>query len=97
MQCEKNGVIVYHPYERPDPGPIQEKVGDLTIINIDRMMDIDTTKIDFIVHGDKYKYPDCGYEVIVGFGDPMVDGAWPQEVLKKAVSQSKDVVEILRR
>jgi len=42
MNCEKNGVVVYHPYEQPDPGPIQEKLKkNLTIIHTDRMMDID--------------------------------------------------------
>jgi len=98
MNCEKNGVVVYHPYEQPDPGPIQEKLKkNLTIIHTDRMMDIDPTRIDFIVRGDKYKCPDCGYEVVLDFGRMMIDYQVPQEQLKKMVTNASEVVEIRRK
>ena len=98
MQCEKNGIVVYHPYEQPSSGPVQEKVGNITIINTDRLManSIDITKIDFVVRGDKYKCPICGYEVVVGFGQQMIDYQWPQEALKKMVTNAEEVVEIRR-
>lgn len=105
MQCIKNGVIVYHPYERPEPGPIAEDVRIIgrhvsffRCINIDRLIDIDITKIDFIVHGDKYRCPDCGYEVVTGFGSILIDGQWSQDALKKTISRpGQEVVEIRRR
>jgi len=96
MQCEKNGVVVYHPYEEPKPGPIQEKVGNLTVIHTDRLITIDKTKIDFVVRGDKYKCPICGYEVVVGFGQQMVDYQYPQEQLKKIVTNADETIEIRR-
>lgn len=37
MYCAKNGVVIYHPIEFPSPGPVQEKVGDFTVVNTDRL------------------------------------------------------------
>jgi len=98
MRCERNGVIVYHPYEQPTPGPVQEKKGNLTIINTDRLIaPVDTTRIDFIAMGDKYKCPKCGYEIVTGFGQMMVDYTYPQEMLKKLVTNAPEAIEILRK
>jgi len=96
MHCEKNGVVVYHPYEDPTPGPVQEKVGKMTIIHTDRMIKIDKTRIDFIVRGDKYKCPICGYEIVLDFGRIMLDYQISQEQLKKMITNADEVVEIRR-
>jgi len=100
MQCEKNGVVVYHPYERPDPGPTVTKTKKMAMIHLDRLLvdSIDTTKVDFVVRGDKYRCPVCGFEVVTGFGGQMVDGQWPQEQLKNMISSpGVEAIEILRR
>lgn len=103
MQPTQNGVIVYHLYEKPTPTdpPLQEKVGNLTVINTDRLIDPGLYKqkgrIDFVVHGDKYRCPICGIEIIKGFGKPMVDFTFPQEQLQKIVKHATNPVELRRK
>jgi len=97
MRCERNGVVVYHPYERPDEEPISEVKNGINIINVDRMMDIDTSNIDFIVRGDRYRCPKCGCEIVCGFGQRMLDYEVPQEELKRMILNAPEAIEILRK
>lgn len=103
MKPIRNGVVVYHPYEQPELGPIQEEIqhpqlGKVQVINTDRMISPDhfAGRIDFVASGDKYQCPNCGVEIITGFGKPMVDYDYPQEFLRQMVSRAKETVEILR-
>lgn len=99
MQPIQNGVVVYHPYERPSEGPIQETRGGINIIHTDRLISPDhfAGRVDFLAYGDKYRCPFCGIEVVTGFGQQMIDYEVPQETLKKILSKSKNPIEILRR
>ncbi len=107
MQPTQNGVIVYHLYEKPLPTdpPTQEKIpwryGSVTVINTDRLIDPELYKqkgrIDFVIHGDKYKCPTCGVEIIKGFGRPMVDFTFSQEQLQKMVKHATNPIELKRK
>lgn len=97
MSCARIGVIVFHPYERPEPGPTIEQDGNLTIVHLDRLLAINPYDIDFAVKGDKYRCPECGYEIVTGFGREMLDYDVPQDVLKQIVVNATEAIEITRK
>ena len=99
MVCALNGVLVVHPFEHPEPGPIQETVGGVSIVNTDRLIEGSWKDgdIDFIAYGDKYRCPFCGSGVVTGFGGEIMK---PQKTLKRMIAANKkaglDVIEIRR-
>ncbi len=98
MVAEYNGCLVYHPYEKPDPGPVVEQIDGMTIINTDRLMEINEGNIDFIVPGDLYRCPKCNYKVVTDYGQRImgyVDAS--QEELKRRVANHPYTIEILRK
>lgn len=103
MQPTQNGIVVYHLYEKPLPTdpPKQEKIGNLTVINTDRLIDPklyeEKGRIDFVIHGDKYKCPICGIEIITGFGSPIVDFDASQEALQLLVKHATNPIELKRK
>ena len=106
MRCEKNNVYVVHPIEMPDEGPIQEKVGNFTVVHVDRMFKNvwKEGEIDFIAVGDKYRCPNCGNEVIVDCSEPIVASPFRgttqkdlKRILKKAKEKGEEIEEIRRK
>lgn len=92
MQPERNGVIVWHPYEKPEPGLVVEQHEGYSVINTDRLLPPETywdaDRVDFLVQGDLWKCPRCDYEVISDFGEPIMDTTHNQEALRKWVKIS---------
>jgi len=99
MECALNGVLVVHPFEHPEPGPVQETVGDITMVNMDRLMEGSWKDgdLDFIAYGDKYRCESCGSEIVTGFGGEIMR---PQKILRKMIEANRkaelDVIEIRR-
>lgn len=99
MSCAKNGVVVYHPFKHATPGPVQEsKVGGFKVVYTDRMIEGSWKEgdIDFVAIGDKYKCPDCGFEVVVDCGGLYVAFQQRQDFLKGMVTEAEEVIEIRR-
>ena len=98
-----NGTIVYHPYEHAEPNtPAQEKVGNVTVVNTDVLMEGGWQEgdIDFVVEGDTYECPSCKTRIVTGFGEPMIDYQVSQDFLRKKVAKAIDggyTVKILRK
>ena len=98
MISEENGVLVYHPQERPNPAPAFEQRNGMNIINTDQLMEINEGNIDFIVLGDLFSCEKCGHKVITNFGKRIVDYVdASQEELKRMVATHPYTIEILRK
>jgi hypothetical protein len=105
MRCEKNEVYIVHPIEMPDEGPVQEEVGNFTVVNTDRLLKNMWKEgdIDFIAIGDKYKCPNCGHEVVVDCGEPIIASPFrgiTQKHLKRMLKEAREkreVIEIRRK
>lgn len=106
MECVKNGVLVYHPFEHATPGPVEETGGDVAIVHTDRMIEGSWKDgdIDAVAYGDKYGCPKCGLEIVTGFGGTIVagpfEGQQSQKQLNKMVADAKKegiAVEIRRK
>jgi len=105
MRPERNGVIVYHPMEHATEEPVQEKIGGFTVVDTDRLIEGSWKEgdIDFVVCGDKYKCPNCGVEIVTGFGGLMMATAFSeftQAKLKRIVNKAKKLgiaIEIRRK
>ncbi len=103
MFCCKNETVVYHPYEHAKPDtPAQRKVGNLTIINTDVLIEGSWQEgdIDFAVLGDMYECPKCHKRIVTDFGKPMIDYQVDQEFLQKIVKKAIEegrAVKILRK
>ena len=99
MEPERNGVIVWHPYEKPELGPITEQHGNLTVINVDRMLPKelfwDKDRVDFLVNGDLYICPKCNCQIITGFGTPQYDNG-DQQPMKHWVKCAEERGEAYR-
>ena len=102
MRCWKNEVYVVHPIEMPDEGPVQEG----NIVYTDRLCKNMWKEgdIDFIAIGDKYKCPNCGYEVVVGCGELLIASPFRgttqkdlKRMLKEAKEKGEEIVEIRRK
>ena len=91
MICVENGTVVYHPYEHAEPGqPAQEKIGNLTVVNTDVLIEGSWKEgdIDFLANGDTYECPECGIRIVTGFGGKLIDHIVSQEWLQKAVKKA---------
>lgn len=103
MKPVLNGVVVYHPYEHAKPQEkAQEKIGNLTVVNTDVLIEggWKDGDIDFLVLGDKYQCERCGNEIVTGFGGLMIDYEVKQEWLQKTVFNAKQsgyAIQILRK
>jgi predicted RNA-binding Zn-ribbon protein involved in translation (DUF1610 family) len=75
MKAVKNGVAVIHYARKPtDDEPLQVSLGEnVTIINTDVLMkdSIVEGDIDYTQEGDLYRCPQCGTEMLSGFGNPQ--------------------------
>lgn len=101
MSCEKNGVMVVHPMEHAEPGPIQEQGEGFTQVNVDALFEgsMKEEDVDFVIIGDKYRCPTCGNEIVTGFGRLIMATAftkYTQEDLKKFVEEAEEAIEIRR-
>lgn len=98
MAAEYNGCLVYHPYEKPDLGPVVEQRNGVNIINTDQMMEINESDIDFIVPGDLYRCPRCNYKIVTDYGERIINYVnASQEELKRRVANHPYTIEILRK
>jgi hypothetical protein len=103
MFCCQNGTVVYHPYEHAKPNEVaQEKVGNVTIVNTDVLIEgrWQEGDIDFAVQGDTYECPYCHAKIVTGFGERMIDYQVKQEFLQKIVKKAIErgyAVKILRK
>lgn len=87
-----NGTVVYHPYEHADPNtPAQEKIGDLTVVNTDVLIEGSWKEgdIDFAVQGDTYECPKCKTKIVTGFGGKLIDHREPQDFLQRLVKEAE--------
>ncbi len=98
MVADYNGCLVYHPYEKPDPGPVVEQRNGVSIINTDRLMEINESDIDFIVSGDVFACPKCNHKIVARYGRRTIDYVdASQEELKRRVAVHPYTIEILRK
>jgi len=101
LTCAKNEVLVVHPFERPEPGPVVEKSEGFTLVNVDALFEGSWKDgdIDFIAQGDKYRCPGCGCEIVLGFSYRMDAFKFSQEHIKKIVAgyNGEDVIIITRK
>jgi DNA-directed RNA polymerase subunit RPC12/RpoP len=96
--CEKNGVYIVHPFEHAS-GFKEKTIGNTKIINIDYLIEGSWKEgdIDFIAMGDKYKCPNCGYEIVIA-SDPIMDSQKKlKRILKVARESGKEIIEIRRK
>jgi len=95
MGCEKNEVVVVHPMEHAEPGPVQKQSERFTQVNVDALFEGSWKEgdIDFVASGDKYRCPVCGFEVIVGCDRPIMGD---QQRLKRLIGAAEEVVKISR-
>jgi len=96
MTCAENGVLVYHPLEHATPGPAQERVGGISVVNVDRLIEGSWKDgdIDFVIYGDKYRCPGCGNEVVVDFGGTIMTS---QDHMKRLIKKGGGTVIEIRR
>jgi len=101
MTCAKNEVLVVHPFEKPEPGPVVERGEGFTLVNVDALLEgsWEEGDIDFIAQGDKYRCESCGCEIVLGFTYRMDAFKFSQEHLKKIVAEynGEDVITITRK
>ncbi len=96
MIPEQNGVLVYHPYEKPDLAPLIEQRNGITTINLDQLTEINESNIDFIVSGDLYRCPKCNYKIVTEYGQIVLDCGGSQEEMKRMVATHPYTIEITR-
>ena len=91
MICEKNGITVikYLEYSSSEKASISKFTISgiepiVTSINVDALVEGSWKDgdIDFIVIGDLYKCPTCGFSIVSEFGQRIVYGVWSQKRLK---------------
>lgn len=98
MWCEKNDFLVYHMIEKAGDVPVQETIGNAAFVNVDKLLEGQWKEgdVDFIILGDKYRCPTCGYEIVKGFGQMVTAVQWNQESMKERIAKTTDKVEIRR-
>ena len=96
MYPKRNGVLVYHLYQHPTPGPISEDTGGFRIVHLDRLLEgsWEDGDVDYIVLGDEYTCDFCGSSIITGFGEPIEDGEMEQEKMKAMIKKAKRAIEV---